>query len=97
MGDDFAGHTLETLHDEPLLPAPLFGHEEGWKDRTALLSKKMGEIEYTTVHTLKGTPLAWCAKGAWSPPDDAALAGASRDRQELYRCLRERCPSCTTA
>ena len=73
-----AGRRLALLHDEPLIPAPLPGEGEGWQDRMvstteagkwlrSMLSKRLGEIEYTTIHTLKGTPLSWCAKGGLSP------------------------------
>eukprot|EP00435_Cladocopium_sp_Y103_P041887 s2114_g11.t1 len=64
--------------DKALLPAPLDHGEQAWQDRAvttteagkwlrSMLSKRLGEIEYTTVHTLKSTPLSWCAKAGLDP------------------------------
>ena len=68
-----AGQQLELLYDEPLFPAPKGLTDLGWQARSvttseagrwmrSLLTKRLGDIEYTTVHTLKSTPLSWCAK-----------------------------------
>ena len=73
-----ANRTLEHLFDEPMLPAPSLGQEISWQSRSvttteagkwlrSLLSKMLGEIEYTTVHSLKATPLSWCAKAGLEP------------------------------
>ena len=70
--------TLELIYDESLLPAPA-GCGEQWQQRAvstseagswlrSLLSKRLGEIDYTTIHTLKSTPLSWCAKAGLSEP-----------------------------
>ena len=68
-----AKRDLDTLFDEPMLPAPTSGPELGWQDRSvstteagkwlrSLLAKKVEDFEHTTVHALKATPLSWCAK-----------------------------------
>ena len=73
-----ANRTLENLFDEPMLPAPALGQDLAWQNRSvttteagkwlrSLLSKVLGEIEYTTVHSLKATPLSWCAKAGLEP------------------------------
>eukprot|EP00435_Cladocopium_sp_Y103_P058747 s575_g20.t1 len=70
---ELAGRQLEWLDDEALLPAPSNQGGIGWQDRAvttseagkwlrSMLSKRLGCIDYTTIHTLKGTPLSWCAK-----------------------------------
>eukprot|EP00435_Cladocopium_sp_Y103_P074032 s203_g46.t1 len=70
---ELAGIQLCALHDDALLPAPVGSLDAGWQPRSvttneagkwlrSLLSGRLGEIEYTTVHCLKGTPLSWCAK-----------------------------------
>lgn len=69
---EFAHRHLNAIHDESLLPAPA-GCGGAWQNRAvttseagswmrSLLSQRLGEIEYTTIHTLKSTPLSWCAK-----------------------------------
>ena len=73
-----ARRDLELIYDESLLPAPA-GCGEQWQQRAvstseagswlrSLLSKRLGEIDYTTIHTLKSTPLSWCAKAGLSEP-----------------------------
>eukprot|EP00435_Cladocopium_sp_Y103_P007410 s3328_g2.t1 len=74
---ELAGIQLSALHDDALLPAPVGSLDAGWQPRSvttneagkwlrSLLSGQLGEIEYTTVHCLKGTPLSWCAKAGLS-------------------------------
>ena len=73
-----AHRDLELIYDESLLPAP-DGCGELWQHRAvstseagswlrSLLSKRLGEIDYTTIHTLKSTPWSWCAKAGLSEP-----------------------------
>ena len=73
-----AHRDLELIYDESLLPAPA-GCGELWQHRAvstseagswlrSLLSKRLGEIDYTTIHTLKSTPWSWCAKAGLSEP-----------------------------
>ena len=61
------------LDGDPLLPAPLNGEILSWQDRSVttteagrwlrqLLAKCNNETLHTTIHTLKSTPLSWCAK-----------------------------------
>ena len=94
---ELAGRPLETLHDEALLPAPMKDALAEWQSRSvttteagkwlrSLLSKRLGEIEYTTVHTLKGTPLSWCAK-AGLPENFRLLLGhhsTGKQSTEVY-------------
>ena len=80
---NLSGRRIEDLHQEPLLCAPSF--DGGWMGRSvttkeagawlrSLIFRKLNMCDHTTVHTLKATPLSWCAK-AGLPPDSRLLLG----------------------
>ena len=68
---DLNNRALASIQNEPLLLAP---DESGsWMERSVstqeasrwldyLLSKRLGSAEKTSIHSLKATPLSWCAK-----------------------------------
>ena len=74
---------VENIDQEPLLTAPNLSG--GWSGRAVttkeagkwirnLLKSLEGGVEFTTIHTLKATPLSWCAK--WGlEPDVRAILG----------------------
>lgn len=74
---------VESLDKEPMLTAPNLSG--GWSGRAVttkeagkwirnLLKSLEGGSEFTTIHTLKATPLSWCAK--WGlEPDVRAILG----------------------
>ena len=78
-----AGRQLENFDHEPLLAAP--NMTGGWSSRSVttkeagqwirnLLKKLEGGSAFTTIHTLKATPLSWSAK--WGlDPDVRAILG----------------------
>ena len=101
-----AQRDIEQLDHEPLLAAPTV--DGGWSLRSVttkeagkwirnLLSHMEGGATFTTIHTLKGTPLSWCAK--WGlDPDSRAILGhhatgkssvACYSRDNLAKPLRE--------
>ena len=78
-----AQRELESLDHDPLLAAPKANGD--WSAR-AVTTKEAGkwirnillsfdhQTKFTTIHTLKGTPLSWCAK--WGlDPDTRAILG----------------------
>ena len=82
------------LDHEPLLAAP--SACEGWSHRSVttkeagkwirnLLSQMEGGTNFTTIHTLKGTPLSWCAK--WGlDPDCRAILGHHATGKSSVEC-----------
>ena len=78
-----SGRPLESIDGAPLLMAPT--PEGGWSSRSTttseagkwlrhILSRMEGTLDHTTAHTLKGTPLSWCAKFGIDP-DTRLLLG----------------------
>eukprot|EP00435_Cladocopium_sp_Y103_P073992 s288_g46.t1 len=47
----------------------------------SLLSKRLGEIDYTTIHALKSTPLSWCAKAGLDQPTRLLLGHHTTGKQ----------------
>ena len=91
---------MELLYDEPLFPAPKGLADLGWQNRSvttseagrwlrSLLSKRLGDIEYTTVHTLKSTPLSWCAKAGLDQNTRLLLGHHSTGKQSAEVYVRD--------
>jgi hypothetical protein len=83
QGSGISQASIGRHHDGPALPAPAHGIEVKWTERSVasteagkwfrqLLSKKLGPIE-STIHSLKATPLALCAKAGFSPEERLLL------------------------
>ena len=79
---EVAQRPLSLLDQEPLLAAP--NPDGQWSKRSVttteagkwirnLLIKLDSEVEYTTIHSLKATPLYGVPSGAWSPMSDYFL------------------------
>ena len=89
-----AERTLSSLEQEPMLAAP--DPDGQWSKRSVttteaskwirnILTKMDGEIEYTTIHSLKATPLSWCAK--WGlEPDVRLLLGHQSTGKQSAEC-----------
>lgn len=89
-----AGRRPEDLDHEPLLSAPTL--EGGWSKRSVttseagkwirnILRHMNAELDFTTIHTLKGTPLSWCAK--WGlDPDSRTILGHHSTGKTLAEC-----------
>eukprot|EP00435_Cladocopium_sp_Y103_P014911 s1303_g3.t1 len=91
---------FEHLADDPLLPAPEACEEVSWQQRAvttteagkwlrSLLSRQLGEIEFTTIHSLKATPLSWCAKAGLSPHTRLLLGHHTTDKQSADTYARD--------
>eukprot|EP00435_Cladocopium_sp_Y103_P071582 s1104_g37.t2 len=91
---------FEHLADDPLLPAPEACEEVSWQHRAvttteagkwlrSLLSRQLGEIDFTTIHSLKATPLSWCAKAGLSPHTRLLLGHHTTDKQSADTYARD--------
>eukprot|EP00435_Cladocopium_sp_Y103_P015409 s326_g3.t1 len=87
-----ANRDLGDLVDDSLLPAPSETGTGTWQGRAvttteagnwvrSLLSKRLGEIDYTTIHALKSTPLSWCAKAGLDQPTRLLLGHHTTGKQ----------------
>lgn len=77
-----ASRPLESLDHDPMLAAPTV--QGGWS-RRAVTTKEAGKwirnllasmdalVPFTTIHSLKATPLSWCAKWGLNPECRAVL------------------------
>eukprot|EP00435_Cladocopium_sp_Y103_P009475 s1755_g2.t1 len=94
---------FEHLADDPLLPAPEACEEISWQQRAvttteagkwlrSLLSRQLGEIDFTTIHSLKATPLSWCAKAGLSPHTRLLLGHHTTDKQSADTYARDAIP-----
>ena len=89
-----AQRDIDQLDHEPLLAAPTA--DGGWSCRSVttkeagkwirnLLSQMESGANFTTIHTLKGTPLSWCAK--WGlDPDSRAILGHHATGKSSVEC-----------
>ena len=88
----FADRPLKSIHYEPLLVAPK--HDGNWSDRSVttkeagkwlrkLLGSMEGGSQFTTIHTLKSTPLSWIAKWGLDPEVRAVLGHHSTKRSSV--------------
>ena len=85
---------LSQLDHEPVLAAP--DPDGKWSKRSVttteagkwirnILAKMEGGTEYTTIHSLKATPLSWCAK--WGlEPDVRLLLGHHSTGKQSAEC-----------
>ena len=87
-----ARRDLASLNQEPLMLAPRL--DGGWMERAVtteeasdwlmmLLRKESQTVEPTTIHTLKATPLSWCAKHGLEPNHRLILGHHVTGKQSL--------------
>ena len=87
-----ARRDLASLNQEPLMLAPLL--DGGWMERAVtteeasdwlmmLLRKESQAAEPTAIHTLKTTPLSWCAKHGLEPNHRLILGHHVTGKQSL--------------
>ena len=89
-----AGRAADCLDHEPLLAAPTLDGKwssravttkEGGKWLRNLLSSVEGGSPFTSIHTLKATPLSWCAK--WGlDPDTRSILGHHTTGKSSAEC-----------
>ena len=94
---DVAQRLLARLEHEPMLAAP--DPDGQWSGRAVttteagkwirnLFAKMDGEAEYTTIHSLKATPLSWCAKWGLEPDVRLLLGHHSTGKQIQFGVMR---------